>query len=578
MYLSKLPTPHHLTHLRATSFDNGAETPLPYFPEQEQAVLSAKEAYAATRMLYTRAHAKLQAVLAQMPDGFEQGQPPSKGVAKPDPVLLEQLDTLEPQVREQSKLLEGAKFQLRLAERSLAAAQNRAFIKIQTDRNVQMSRSMATTYSNVQLESSEALGAGRAKLVKERRDARLAEAIERRRRQRKLNAMSFDTNVEDFAQGWRGSWEGGKLFPPVSRFPPTKWLPPPPPPASEPEAVTALKKHLGQNLGRVTDLFKKWDVDCDHTVSMEELRNAFGALRVPIDDASLNALFNDLDADQSGTLDFDELHKALRKEPPRRVPADQICLTLPRRKEPNVLGTGAERRALAALKRAVHVHLDRTTDLFHQMDYDGDGLISKQELKRALAAQCIEVDRVALDSLFAKLDADNSGGVDFKEMHRMLRREFTFVDELADARLVNGPASGGATGPSPSRGPAGAGGGGLVTSASVPALRGDGAPRARTVPAGAVRSGGAPSRAHGATGRSATPGNALAPSPSRRVLYEQKLQRHDHSIVNEIFMEREAQGATRAPPAAAGGKAAAQRGMPHSRTEPRLAPSRKLGS
>ena len=115
MYLSKLPTPHHLTHLRATSFDNGAETPLPYFPEQEQAVLSAKEAYAATRMLYTRAHAKLQAVLAQMPDGFEQGQPPSKGVAKPDPVLLEQLDTLEPQVREQSKLLEGAKFQLRLA-------------------------------------------------------------------------------------------------------------------------------------------------------------------------------------------------------------------------------------------------------------------------------------------------------------------------------------------------------------------------------------------------------------------------------------------------------------------------------
>lgn len=182
---------------------------------------------------------------------------------------------------------------------------------------------------------------------------------------------------------------------------------------------------------------------------MEELRNAFGALRVPIDDASLNALFNDLDADQSGTLDFDELHKALRKEPPRRVPADQICLTLPRRKEPNVLGTGAERRALAALKRAVHVHLDRTTDLFHQMDYDGDGLISKQELKRALAAQCIEVDRVALDSLFAKLDADNSGGVDFKEMHRMLRREFTFVDELADARLVNGPASGGGDGPFP---------------------------------------------------------------------------------------------------------------------------------
>lgn len=467
----------------------------------------------------------------QLPAGFERDAP-TKGTAKADPALLEQLNVLEPEVNKARMAAEGAKFQLRLAEKALKNAQQLAFVRIQSQRNVQKAREFAGSYIVDDETTRDEIDAARAKHLKQLKEAKEKEAKEKLRRQRERAAMSWDTNVDAFSQGWRSSWGSGHAFPKLERFPPTKWLPPPPPPESEPEALTALKKHLGQNLGRVTELFKTWDVDCDHTVSVDELRNALGALKVPFDEITLAALFRDIDVDQSGSLDFEELHKALRKDAPKRVPANYISLSLPKRKEPNPLGTGAERRAVAALKRALHTNLDRTTDLFHKMDYDGDGLISKQELRRAMAAQCIEVDTVALDMLFSKLDSDESGGIDFKELHGLLRREFVFTDDLAEARQI------------PVKGCHGSSGfaGGMSTSASVPAL-GD---RARTVPAGAIR-GGTRSRAQS---------RANTSGPSRRLLYEQKLVRHDMSVVKHIFQEREAEDKSR--------------GLTMSKTEPKL--------
>ena len=74
------------------------------------------------------------------------------------------------------------------------------------------------------------------------------------------------------------------------------------------EAKAKLKEALGRNLFRVVDLFTRWDVDCDHTISKEELRLALNSLGVPFDEQTLQALFIELDADRSGDVDFEELH------------------------------------------------------------------------------------------------------------------------------------------------------------------------------------------------------------------------------------------------------------------------------
>ena len=63
-------------------------------------------------------------------------------------------------------------------------------------------------------------------------------------------------------------------------------------------------------------------------------------------------------------------------------------------------------------------------------------MISKKEMKRALAAQCIQCDAFALDALFRKLDRDDSGGIEFRELNRLLRREFSILEPLIEAQVV----------------------------------------------------------------------------------------------------------------------------------------------
>jgi hypothetical protein len=69
-------------------------------------------------------------------------------------------------------------------------------------------------------------------------------------------------------------------------------------------------------------------------------------------------------------------------------------------------------------------------------DTNGDGVISKREMQRALGALSIPIDRAAIDALFDQLDADQSGGIDYHEFNRLLRREVTIEKDIVEARVI----------------------------------------------------------------------------------------------------------------------------------------------
>ena len=578
---------HHRSRRRpsnasATTFkipgEKKVELLLPPCPAEEQAIERCKSAYDAAKGPYTEAKAQLENLLAQLPPDFSRDAAPTKGSAKVDPALLEELDAVELTAAEKKQAVKVAKVNLGAAERALIAAKQREFVRTQSEKNVHQTRQMMTMFVEGKREAAESMEAGvEARKTEERHRKDLA-ALERAKRIKERAALSCATGLEDKEDGWINMWDAGKVFGEPARAPPTTWIPPPPAPQGENPALRALKQALGQNMGRVTDLLKQWDVDCDHTISIVELRNALGALRVPFDEAALLQLFNEVDLDQNGSLDFEELHKALRREAPRRAPLNQVNISLvaPKRQEPNPLGTGHERRAVAALKRALHLNLGRIATLFTDWDYDGNGLISKREMRRALAAQSIEVDRLALDTLFLSLDADNSGGIDFKELNRMLRREFVFETEVAEARLLT-PAGGVRLPPahSPQEGI-----GASPDGTSV---------RPQTVPAGV-----GPRMAGNSRGRGRTPGLSLSRNASgtrvplnmqvggastnalsKRQSFERNLRRGDQSELRELLRKHDEGAEVRmgliAPPG--GGSinhTSSNRSMAHSKTEPML--------
>ena len=515
---------------------------MPPFIELEKEVAAAKDAYSKAKKGYDEASRRHSALVAEN----EAELANKKG--KVDPAVEAEIAELEAVAAECMKTEKATKRRLKEAERVLAREKQSTFVKMKSERLLSQSRATSDVYAAAADEAVTGIDDGLAAHKEAARSRQLRAREAKREEARKQRAMHFATHVESFATGWRGSWQQLKPFTPAPRAPPTVWLPPEPPPASEPEGLTKLKEALGRNLFRVVDLFTRWDVDCDHTISKEELRLALNSLGVPFDEQTLQALFIELDADRSGDVDFEELHGALRKHVPKRAPPNHISLEIPKRREPLAEGTGAERRAVAALKKALHIHLGKISGLFAAWDDDGNGQISKKEVKRALAAQSIPVDDVALNTLFKKLDADGSGGIDFKELNKLLRREFLFESEIAQPKLI----SVGDLANTP-----------YASAASLPA-------RPHTSPAmsrsGTAKGGARPTSQHAA-----------------RIAFEKKMKRDDHADLAVIFAEREEAAKKPAdkrrdqnltvPPsgsAARMGAAAPAADMVRSRTEPKL--------
>lgn len=214
--------------------------------------------------------------------------------------------------------------------------------------------------------------------------------------------------------------------------------------------VNALKRTLAANLPRVVELFRRWDVNCDGLVDVRELHDAVGALNLADgvtvwDNDTLHALFGALDTNGNGTIDFQELFHALRRYNPPPITSwsarggsqsarrwgasDEVTLEMPRRRPPAQQGgegSGKELEAVAKVKRLLAHHQARVIDFLRKHDHDFDSTLTPLELRRALAACSIDLDRGALRLLFKQIDRDGSGEISFHELNQVLSRKVDF--------------------------------------------------------------------------------------------------------------------------------------------------------
>ena len=155
------------------------------------------------------------------------------------------------------------------------------------------------------------------------------------------------------------------------------------------------------------------------------------------------ALFDQLDTDQSGELDFNELNKALRAGADIELDAalqdgaveietsrsTKFALrTEIQKTHSRVLGTlelGAGDTIMDKIRNALAASFSRIRELWVEWDDDGSGSIDKTELFRALTLLGLEVTRGETDDLFESLDADSSGTIEFEELKRALHSSAT---------------------------------------------------------------------------------------------------------------------------------------------------------
>ena len=64
----------------------------------------------------------------------------------------------------------------------------------------------------------------------------------------------------------------------------------------------------------------------------------------------------------------------------------------------------------------------RVIDLFRRYDYDGNGLVSRTEFRRALPLLGLRGYAFSdMDLLFDSIDTDSSSSIEYTELHRLLR-------------------------------------------------------------------------------------------------------------------------------------------------------------
>ena len=223
------------------------------------------------------------------------------------------------------------------------------------------------------------------------------------------------------------------------------------------DPLTTLKTVLSETITfsgeRVGDVFKKLDKDGSGGLSRKEFRRGIIELLGYTPEVSaLNDLFDELDPEETGQVDYKQLNKALRRGASVELDASLQAgaageietasttkIALRKGKTANKsafltlggIGGGGEdddtvgelssEQMQAALRDALKANATRIIDLFKEWDVDGDGQVSKAEFSRALPMLGLQVDAGMASSLFDAFDPDGSGDIGYKEFAQLLR-------------------------------------------------------------------------------------------------------------------------------------------------------------
>ena len=189
-------------------------------------------------------------------------------------------------------------------------------------------------------------------------------------------------------------------------------------------ALEALRDAISNSMQRTMNLFKEWDTDNSGGIDRGEFARALGVLGLESDARVAVALFDLLDDNKDGELQFAELHAKLRrridvaKEKREREERARRRRPPPREHSEEALDGAAG--LISQLRRELAKNLRRTMDLFRAWDTDGSGEIDKAEFGRAVRQLLPEVRADIADALFDLFDADQSGTLEFVELHAQL--------------------------------------------------------------------------------------------------------------------------------------------------------------
>ena len=184
-----------------------------------------------------------------------------------------------------------------------------------------------------------------------------------------------------------------------------------------------------EELSKFIRQFRDMDDDDSGTIDTDEIGQAFALAGIDIDRETLIEVVEEADADHSGTVDIDEwigIQKAVRDGTSKAMQllaeaarknadakeADRVALQFKR--------SNASAARSAILKKFPPQRLAMFRKTFDAFDADKSGEVDLEELVAMCQAMDMNVPKRTLRKLMDQVDADGSGEIDFVEFVEMM--------------------------------------------------------------------------------------------------------------------------------------------------------------
>merc|ERR1719347_139688 len=151
--------------------------------------------------------------------------------------------------------------------------------------------------------------------------------------------------------------------------------------------ATGRSRISSTELSDYREIFNTFHIDGDGSITVKELATVLNQMGHEASEETLGQMLGEADTDGDGSIDFDEFTDMMMKKEDYKQEEDKI------------------------------------REAFHSFDLDGDGFITKEELKTALRNMGQQITEEEIAHMLEMADADGDGQITFEEFSEMMRNQ-----------------------------------------------------------------------------------------------------------------------------------------------------------